>query len=96
MTVLLTHGIALIAGLTIGGGIVMMWINQRKIPLDPYTDRYKIDEDDLAGDGRPIGILDHEFANPVRICEITMEDYDQNERVKAAKWVEDALNRHRG
>lgn len=97
MTNLIIVTVALVAGLAIGGGVVLMWINQRKIPLDPYTDRYKIDDDDLVGnDKNPIGILDHEFANPLHICEITMEDFDQNERVQTAQWVADALNRHRG
>lgn len=96
MTNLIIVSVALVAGLVIGGGVVLMWINQRKIPLDKWTERFKIDKDDLVGDGKSIGILDCNFGRPVQICQITMKDYDQNERVSTAQWVEDALNRHRG
>ena len=94
MTNLIIIGVSLVAGLVIGGGIVLMWINQRKIPLDPYTDRYRINENDLAY-GTTIGILDAECAN-VEICQVTMLEYEKDERVRTAQWVQDALNRHRG
>jgi hypothetical protein len=89
-------GVAFIAGLTIGGGCVMMFINQRKIPLDKWTESFKVNKDDLAsGEKLPIRIVDTEYGDNV-ICEVTMLEYDQNERVNTAQWVEDALNRHRG
>jgi len=37
MTNLIMIAIPFIAGIAIGGGLVMMFINQRKIPLDQWT-----------------------------------------------------------
>ena len=98
MTNLIIIGISFFAGLAIGGGTVMMWINQRKIPLDKWTDSFRINEDDLASGETckvPIRIMDVEHGDNA-ICEVTMIEHDQHERAATARWVEEALNRHRG
>ncbi len=97
MTIVFAVGIAFIAGLTIGGGAVMIWINQRKIPLDKWTNRFKINGNDLLApsSAAPIGILDAE-CDDVEVCQITLWDSTDNERVGTAQWVAAALNRHRG
>ncbi len=98
MTNLIMIGISFVAGLAIGGGAVMMWINQRKIPLDKWTEKYKVNEDDLAAGDRhvPIGILDTDCVPPYQVCQVTMFSEEQHERVGFSQWVEEALNSHRG
>lgn len=98
MTNLIMIGISFVAGLAIGGGAVMMWINQRKVPLDKWTDRYKVNADALANaDTRvPIGILDTACDPPFQVCQVTMFTEEQHERVGFSQWVEEALNSYRG
>ena len=97
MTTLVMMGISFVAGLTIGGGAVMMSINQRKIPLDKWTNRFKVNADALstADTQVPIGILDTACDPPYQVCQITMFSEEQGERSGFAHWVEEALNGHR-
>tara|TARA_Y100000034_G_C6833749_1_gene376595 strand:- start:532 stop:840 length:309 start_codon:yes stop_codon:yes gene_type:complete len=98
MTALLFVLVPLVAGIAIGAGTMLVFINQRKVPLDQWTDRFKIDADDLAhGDNAtPIGIVDDGFQTPSRFAEVTMFKHDQHERVAIAQHVVAALNCHRG
>ena len=98
MTNLIMVGISFVAGFAIGSGAVMMWINQHKIPLDKWTERFEVDEQDLAAvDGQtPIGIIDTVCSPPIQVCQVTMFSEDQRERAGFSRWVEDALNSHRG
>lgn len=98
MTNLILIAVPFIGGLAIGGGGVMMWINQRKIPLDKWTESFHVSEDDLVGQDdnpRPIAILDTEYGNAM-VCQVMQLDQEPNERVQQARWIENALNRHRG
>lgn len=94
MTYLLLMGIPFVAGLAFGAGGMMIALNQRKIKLDPVTNRFALDADDLSsGDNSiPIGIVDQAYHQPQRFAEVGMLKQDQHDRILVANHVVNALN----